>query len=80
MKDMSRSAFPLPDGALVEGREGMSLRDWFAGMAVQGMMTNVCGILGEQFSPYAKGPCNAEITARAYAVADAMLKTREISP
>jgi len=45
---------------------GMTLRDWFAGMAMQG----IC----------ASGPdiSNPVIAAEAYALADAMIKQREV--
>jgi hypothetical protein len=31
---------PYPNGEIVIGRSGMSLRDWFAGMAMQGFNAN----------------------------------------
>jgi hypothetical protein len=43
--------------------EGMSLRDWFAGMAMQGLLAN-CGADSEQ------------IAKKAYEYADAMLVER----
>lgn len=45
---------------------GMSLRDWFAGQAVAGMMTG---------SMYLN--TGAEVAKAAYAIADAMLQQRE---
>jgi len=33
-------AFPVPTDPLNPGTNGMSLRDWFAGMAMQGMLSN----------------------------------------
>lgn len=78
-------AFPLPETILPDGRivqvnyPGMSLRDWFAGMALQGMVSGVCGHLqiDEVFSAYAHGPCDSEITERAYAIANVMIAARE---
>jgi hypothetical protein len=48
--------------------EGMTLRDYFAARAMQ-------GIIGTQ--PYPDGIVTAGIAGDAYAIADAMLKTRE---
>lgn len=44
---------------------GMSLRDWFAGQALAGIMTNPVG--GEQIS----------VANKAYRIADAMLAARD---
>ena len=35
-----RLAFPVPDGAGQIGREGMTLRQWYAGMALQGILSH----------------------------------------
>ena len=80
-------AFPVPmvarpcgDGTtIVESAYdgGMTLRDYFAAAAMQGMVTGVCGSLSGEFSSYAKGPCNAEIADRAYVLADTMLRERD---
>lgn len=46
---------------------GMSLRDWFAGQALSGMMeTNMCGAVWDDYAQ------------DAYAMADAMLRKRQI--
>lgn len=69
-------AFPVPDshpGAVQVGTNGMSLRDWFAGQALAGML-----------SAFAKGSSDggparfheANCTT-AYDIADAMLRARE---
>ena len=52
-----------------QGNPGMSLRDWFAGKALA-VVTAA--------ADYTKGPCDAAIAERAYAIADAMLKAREL--
>ena len=44
---------------------GMTLRDWFAGMALQGV-----GVVDENVS-------EMEIAARAYIIADGMIKVRD---
>ena len=57
---------------------GMSLRDWFAGMAISGLMVGVGGYINdEEYTPYAKGHCNAAMSERAYALADAMIAERD---
>ena len=58
-------AFPVPNSANMNGEEGMTLRDYFAGQALAGIMaaTTVC-------DPEA-------VASRAYVVADAMLKERK---
>jgi hypothetical protein len=33
-------AFPLPEFAYMEGRRGMTLRQWYAGMALQGVLSD----------------------------------------
>ena len=49
---------------------GMTLRDWFAGMALQGMLAGYCS--------QAAGVVNVGLLAHeAYDAADAMLKARE---
>jgi len=48
---------------------GMELRDWFAGLAMQGLISN-------EGDTYDFRKTNAEI---AYRIADAMLKAREIN-
>ena len=60
-----RPAFPqLYPRSDEDGRQGMSLRDWFAGMALQGIKWNGYESLND----------SAQV---AYALADAMLKERE---
>lgn len=72
-KDTSGPAFPVPlnDGELWAGPGnccGMTLRDWFAGMAMQGFSANASDTCVEW---------GLDETARiAYAQADSMLKAR----
>jgi hypothetical protein len=80
---MNEPAFPVPmipldrEGGHTEVRcLGMTLRDYFAAAAMQGMMTGVCGSLNGEFAAYARGPCNAEVAERAYVLADRMLAER----
>jgi len=62
MKDIS--AFPREDGSV---HRGMTLRDYFAGRAMQGMLSENSGI---------RYPTD-ELVDFAYKVADAMMKARE---
>lgn len=67
-------AFPIPDtvhanGQVQYGANGMSLRDWFAGQAMQGMLANQALI--DVFGQY-KG-----MSVEAYGYADAMLAARK---
>ena len=57
---------PLP-GKLANAPQGMSLRDWFAGQALAGMLDRAYGI-----------PVNV-IAKRSYEMADAMLAAREVN-
>ena len=72
-------AFPstiqyFPDDKNANEEQGMTLRDWFAGQAMQGLIA----------SP--RGPANGGtvtdswVAENAYIVADAMLKAREVKP
>lgn len=72
-KDTGGPAFPTeddwtPNGDLVPGGHGMSLRDWFAGKALMGMMASR-NPTSPRFHP-------ADDAAYVYAVADAMLAER----
>jgi hypothetical protein len=60
-------AFPRPHEGC-NAQDGMSLRDWFAGMAIQSCINN-----------YWSEQCAADDAAMAaYQIADAMLKAREV--
>jgi hypothetical protein len=77
-------AFPLRargDGSIFErSHEGMTLRDWFAGQALAGMMANQA-MLNATLRKTQTGESVADWTAKgAYAVADAMLAERERQP
>lgn len=56
--------------------EGMSLRDWFAGQAISGLIGNdiVVRVFAKQYEPLA-----VNIAIAAYEIADAMLAEREKS-
>lgn len=72
--EMGGPAFPIPlnpgeDYEFHGPTDGMYLRDWFAGLAMQGLLA--AQIYGFNDRP-AKGP----FASMAYEMADAMLKTR----
>jgi hypothetical protein len=72
-------AFPVPGSTATD--IGMTLRDWFAGQALAGILNGCMGTTGfGEVSAYSRGPCNSAAADRAYAVADAMLKAREVQP
>jgi len=73
MTDISGPAFARASTCDANGnvidccKNGMSIRDWFAGMALSGM----------NISPdYSEGACNATLVERAYTIADRMLDER----
>lgn len=57
-------------------REGLTKREWFAGIAMQGLLTGAVGFIGSNLCPsaYAAGPCNAEVAERAVAMADNLIR------
>ena len=59
-------AFPHDDRAEYNDRAGMTLRDYFAAKALQGLLSD----------SKVQAP-RSEFAAEAYAIADAMLKARE---
>ena len=66
---MNESAFPwqIDNGETMRGHKGMTLRDYFAAHAMQGMLSENSGI---------RYPTD-ELVDFAYKVADAMMKARE---
>ena len=75
MSDKGGSAFPHEAGRT---NTGMTLRDYFAAKAMEGMLFGCVGLIGNstEVSAYAKGHCNAAVAKRAYAIADEMLAER----
>jgi hypothetical protein len=75
------SAFPrsgfAPEGVrsedcdITDAREGMTLRDWFAGQALIGLMSDP-GLRPDNVAEF------AHMASRLYQVADAMLAHREL--
>jgi hypothetical protein len=72
---MNESAFPwaVDDGQKIVGNKGMTLRDYFAAKAMQGLLKNA---LTEEFH-LIDNDWMAGISMDAYSMADAMLKARE---
>lgn len=81
--DDSGPAFPyttkskdqFPDGTVIErtiGNSGMTLRDYFAAAAMQGILMNYTT---EKF-----GATESEVAKYAYRYADAMLAARKATP
>ena len=60
-------AFPVPTDDYAPGRSGMSLRDWFAGQALMGWVSD----------PEIGGFDQDKIAAACYELADAFLAERE---
>lgn len=71
IKNNGGPAFPTPDtevlGGVSVGNPGMSLRDWFAGKALQGMA---------QWRQLKEIESQEDVASTAYSVADAMLAER----
>jgi hypothetical protein len=71
---MNIPAFPAPAGVAHITEQGMTLRDYFAGKALQGLLSNPK--LEKQI--LAQGGCvSGWIETSAYAFADEMLKARK---
>lgn len=65
----SEAAFPLLDHngtSLIMREPGLTMREWFAGLAMQGLVANT-GTCGDTGAPHT-------IASRAVEVADALLK------
>lgn len=77
--DTGGYAFPAPQvkneygGIIQEPAPGMTLRDWFAGMALHGWLATYGP---DQVHPMTSENGLAVVSKQAYAVADAMLKER----
>jgi hypothetical protein len=66
MSCCDNSGLIFPTGCSTR-KEGISLRDWFAGMAMQGILAS--------YYPYNRG--SPLIGRESYAIADAMLDSRK---
>lgn len=61
-------AFPIKGPLMTCDEQGVTLRDWFAGLAMQGMLA-----CGEQHD----ANTSSVLSEDAYKIADTMLKARE---
>lgn len=68
-KDEGGAAFPVNEGTALSAETGMSLRDYFAGQALHGLLADPNNM--QQWDGFAK---------QAYDCADAMLAAREVKP
>jgi len=73
------AAFPV--STALHWSPGMSLRDWFAGQAIQVITSNAYVVLGRDGIPTTTNafslPSPQEVAKQSYAIADAMLAERE---
>ena len=75
MKEKKQSAFPALH---LDGYRGMSLRDYFAAKAMQGLFSSM-GEVTKSWSAMARDiPLKDYISDYSYEIADAMLKQREL--
>lgn len=65
------AAFPLPETDVSHGQYGMSLRDWFAGQALAGLLPEYLDRNG-----FGHATVGQNSAAHAYRIADAMLAER----
>jgi hypothetical protein len=73
-------AYPVPNDANVNGQEGMTLRDHFAGLAMQGTLANearLAIIAKEDGLPAYALEMQDRLARRCYSMADAMIKARK---
>jgi hypothetical protein len=80
-----RTGYECTNGDWVQPQLGMTLRDWFAGQALAGVLKS-CGDLSCYYDHLAgsKGdnyiPSPAAVALFAYELADAMIEAREVKP
>jgi len=67
MKAFPNGIITNGDGLIIGGQQGMDLRDWFAGLAMQGILSENSGI---------RYPTE-ELVYFSYEIANAMMQTRE---
>ena len=70
------SSGPYQNGEIVPGRPGMTLRDYFAGQAMQGWLSSFDGGALHPVDDDTHG----HLAVMSYQVADAMIQTREGRP
>ena len=75
VKDTGGPAFPVQERECMSAHDGMSLRDWFAGMALQGLLSGC----RTETNEIAKEIANNIGIGLAYKMADAMIAERNKS-
>ena len=65
MKAFPNGIITNKDGLIVGGQQGMDLRDWFAGLAMQVMIDDPLGFKSDELAKFS------------YEMADLMMKVRE---
>lgn len=68
LNSSDRPAFPVPSTAT---HPGVSIRDWFAAQALQGVVAKGLDVIGDRV--VSEHDRNLMLARRAYALADAML-------
>lgn len=84
IKNTGGPAFPRPlsqhdtklPGQPVPGQDGMTLRDWFAGQALDGVMATMPGECTQRPGTNGYRERNLELATWAYDIADAMIEAR----
>jgi hypothetical protein len=75
----AQPTYKMPHGVeMVVEQSGMSLRDWFAGMALQGVLASMADPQQRRRAEQ-KGETPKDLAIARYHVADAMLAEREKS-
>ena len=77
-------AFPMPDvlhvnGMVQHGFNGMTLREYYAGQALQGLLAST-KTSDAPLDAYGAAAAALAIAKDAYILADTMLKAREVKP
>lgn len=77
-KETGGPAFPIGIEAYGEGREGMTLRDYFAAKALEGFCSNNSVFASNQLSGWSLVNCGFDqLCETAYALSDSMLEARK---
>lgn len=75
-KDNGGPAFPAPAGVTHITQQGMTLRDYFAAEAMQGLIAHE--ERAKQIGSHNLGDFDVRVAVAAFRYADAMLKAREL--
>jgi len=76
-KDDGGAAFARPASSVTNGSEGMSLRDWFAGQALAGILGNNSMLIAlDVLAKKRNVPLGEIVSEHSYGQADTMLNAR----